>query len=211
MNFKTMMSTCLLVMVPIAVQAQTPGKIYMCKDATGKTITSDRPIPECADRAVKELDSSGRTRREVGPPPTPEEIKQAKLDQEKKKLDAIAAAEQKRNDLAIMSRFRSEDDIAVARKRTVDLVQDQIKRETTSLHGLEKRKKDVAAQIPAAKGKTEVLAGLNRQIEEADQGIKDTKKKIQDYEAEAAQINAKFDATLKRYRELNAAAAAANK
>ena len=82
MNFKTMISTCFLVMVPIAVQGQNqPQTIYMCKDATGKTITSDRPIPECADRAVKELDKNGVIRREVSAPPTAEEKKQAKLDQ----------------------------------------------------------------------------------------------------------------------------------
>ena len=34
------------VLSPCLAQA----KIFMCKDASGRTLTSDRAIPECADR-----------------------------------------------------------------------------------------------------------------------------------------------------------------
>jgi hypothetical protein len=205
MNSKTAISICLLALAPLTVHAQ---KIYMCKDASGRTLTSDRPIPECADRAVKELDNQGMVRREVAAPLTAEQKQQAKLDEEKKKADAIVAAERKRNDMAIMARFRNEDDIALARKRNTDLVQDQIKRESTSITNLEKKKKDVMGQMPAAKDKKDVMASLKRAVDEIDAGIAADKKKIQEYEAEVAQINEKYDATLKRYRELNGTAAA---
>jgi hypothetical protein len=202
MKSKTAISICLLAMVPLTVHAQ---KIYMCKDASGHTITSDRPIPECADRPVKELDRQGIVRREVAAPLTTEQKEQLKLDEEKKKTDALAEAERKRNDKVLLGRFRNEDDIAVARKRNVDLIQDQVKRETASIAVLEKRKKDAQAQAAQSKDKG-ALARLNAEL---DEGIKEDKKKIQEYEAEIAQISQTYDATLKRYRELTTAPAAA--
>src|SRR4051794_14525595 len=123
MNYKTAITVCLLAMAPLTVHAQ---KIFVCKDATGKTLTSDRPIPECAG-TVKELDTQGIVRREVKPPPTAAEKEQMKVEEEKKKAEEVAAAERKRNDKALLARFRNEDDIAIARKRDGDLVQDQIK------------------------------------------------------------------------------------
>jgi len=205
MKYKTAISIGLLALAPLTVHAQ---KIYMCKDAAGKTLTSDRPIPECSGN-IKELDKQGIVRREIKPPPTAAEKEQMKKEEEQKKADDLAAAERKRNDKAILSRFRNEEDIAVARKRNVDLMQDQIKRENTAIANLEKKRKDVEAQMPAAKGKKNVEAALNKSIEEIDAAIKDSKKRVQDYEAEAAQINANYDQTLKRYRELTTAPAAA--
>jgi hypothetical protein len=43
---------------------------------------------------------------------------------------------------------------------------------------------------------------LLRRLEEADQAVSNEKKKISEYQAEMAQIDSRFDATLKRYREL---------
>jgi hypothetical protein len=205
MNYKTAISVCLLALAPLTVHAQ---KIFMCKDATGKTLTSDRPIPDCAGN-VKELDNRGIVRREIKPPPTAAEKEQMKRDEEKKQADELAAAERKRNDKALLARFRNEDDIAVARKRNVDLMQDQIKRENAAIANLEKKKSDIEKQITLAKGKKDVEANLKKTVDEIDGSIRDSKKRIQDYESEIAQINEKYDATLKRYRELTTTPAAA--
>jgi hypothetical protein len=207
MKTRIAISICLLAVAPLAISAsQGAQKIIVCKDASGRTLTSDRPIPECAGN-VKELDRNGVVRREVKPPPTPEELKKVKAEEEKKKADEIAAAELKRSDMAMQARFRSEDDIALARKRDVDLVADQVKRETATLANHEKRKKELEVQLGQAKGKKELVAPLERSIAEQDQSIQSVKKKLQDYDGETQQINAKYDATLKRFRELNAAAA----
>src|SRR5436189_5270075 len=131
MKSKTAISICLLALAPLAVHAPAHAqKIFMCKDPSGKTLTSDRPIPECTG-TVKELDKQGIVRREIKPPPTAAEREALKKEEEKMKAEEIAAAERRRNDKALLGRFRNENDIEVARKRNVDLVQDQIKRENT--------------------------------------------------------------------------------
>ena len=41
-------------------QTQPAGSIYTCKDASGKTLTSDRPIPECRGREGRVLSGARR-------------------------------------------------------------------------------------------------------------------------------------------------------
>jgi Domain of unknown function (DUF4124) len=49
------------------------AQIYACTDAAGKRLTSDRPIPECAERGHREIDYNGVTRRVVPAPLTAEQ------------------------------------------------------------------------------------------------------------------------------------------
>ena len=185
------------------------AQIYMCKDASGRTLTSDRPIPECADRVTRELDKRGLVRREVQPPPTPEQKRQMQIEEEKRKAQEAAAEEQKREDRAIRLRYRNENDIEVARLRSLDIAQERIKREKSALANAEKQQKQAQADAERYKKKNAAVPpGVQHRIEQADQAVAGSKKAIEDIEAEIGQINAKFDATLKRYRELAAANAA---
>jgi hypothetical protein len=190
---------CVSMLLPMAAHAQ---KIFMCKDASGKTFTSDRPIPECANRAMRELDKQGIVRREIAAPLTEEQKRQKQLEEERQKAEAAAAEERKQADRAMLARYRNEKDIDIARKRTLDLVQEQTKRETETLAAAEQDKKDAQQKIDRAGNKKPVPPILQGRLNEADQSIAAAKKKIAAYQAEEAQINLKFDATLKRYREL---------
>lgn len=179
------------------------AQIYMCKDAAGRTITSDRPIPECADRVIRELDAAGRTRREIRPPPTAEEKRQQALQEEKRKADELAADEQRRNDRLLRTRFRSEDDLDAARRQSIEVVEDQLKRERTRLATSEKQMQKTQAEIEALKKRNApVPVSMQQQLDDELQSADDTMNKIQEHEAEIAQINAKYDAMLKRYREM---------
>jgi hypothetical protein len=189
---------CLLLLPPIS-QAQT---IFMCKDASGRTVSSDRPIKECADRPVRELDKNGMVRREIAAPLTPEQKHQKQLEDDKRKEEEEAAAARKQEDRALLARYRNEAEIASARKRLAELVQEHIKRETSALALAEEQRKTADLELQRHKGKKEVAALLQRKIEASDIAIRDQKKKLQDYHSEIAQIDAKFDATLKRFREL---------
>jgi hypothetical protein len=195
---------CISMLLPMAAHAQ---KIFMCKDASGKTLTSDRPIPECANRAMRELDKNGIVRREIAAPLTAEQKRQKELEEERLKAEAAAAEEQKQADRAMLARYRNEKDIDVARRRTLDLVQEQSKREMETLAAAEKDKKDVQQKIDRGGNKKPVPPVLQARLTEADQSIASAQKKIAAYQAEEAQINLKFDATLKRYRELTGSSA----
>lgn len=194
-----------LLLVHGSVQAQ----IYMCKDEKGRTITSDRPIPECIGRTIKEFDKKGIARREIPPPPTAEQKRQIELQEQKRKAEEIVAEEQKQSDRALRLRYRSEEDIETARKRSIEPVQEGLKRDMSLLSETEKQKQ--AAQIEAGaykKKNAAIPADLQRKITQSDQTIGGLKKVIQEREAELAEINARFDESLKRYRRLNGVAAA---
>jgi hypothetical protein len=207
MKDKASLVACLVALMslvlPLAAQAQT---IYTCKDGAGKTFTSDRLIPECANRLMREMDKNGIVRREIPPPLTAEQKRQKQLEEERLKAEAIALEEQKQADRAMLARYRNENDIAIARKRTLELVQEQIKRESGTLAEVEKDRKDVRLKIEQVGNKKPVPPVLQNKLSESDQSIAVVKSKIAAYQTEEAQINQKFDATLKRYRELTGGA-----
>ena len=185
-----------------AAQAQ---RIYMCKDEAGHTLTSDRPIPECDGRAIREFDKNGMVRREIPAPLTPEQKRQQQFEDEKRKAEVAIAEDRKRQDRAILARYRSEADVEAARKQTLEMIQDQIKRDKVELVNAERQQKQVLADVDIYKRKNApVPTGVKQRIEGAERVVDMANQSIREHEAEIGQINAKFDATLKRFRELMA-------
>lgn len=189
-----------LFFLSMLMAASAQAKIYMCKDASGKTLSSDRPIPECADRPVREYSSNGSKHKDYAAPLTAEQKRALELQQEKVKAEQAAAAEQKRADRALSARYRSEDDIAAARKRDTDLVSIQITQYKAALHGAEKEQ---AASLEKKQNGT-LAPAMQAKRDRAEQSAHDLKKHIKDSETELAQINEKYDLTLQRYRALQA-------
>lgn len=187
------------------LQCGAQAQIYMCKDADGRTITSDRPIPECADRAMRELDKSGRARRDIPAPMSAEEKRRLQLEQEKRKADEAAADEQRRSDRLLRARYKSEADIEVARKRELEQVDDRVKRDKAVLAAAEKQQQQAQTEADALKKKNATVPTvLQHKIDDASQTVLSTRKSLEGHEADAAAANAKHDALLKRFRELNA-------
>lgn len=203
MKIKTSAACCLLAVLPAAAQAQ---EILMCKDASGRTFTSDRPIPECSGSAVRQLDRNGMVRREIPAPLTPEQKRRKQMEEERAKAAQAEAAERRQQDKAILMRYGNEADIEAARKRTIETVQEQRKRESAFLAAAEKHKKEIEADIARAGGKK--TAALQSALDEADRAVASSWQRLHEYEAETAQINDRFAQTLKRYRELTAVTAA---
>jgi chromosome segregation ATPase len=185
------------------------AQIFVCKDGSGRTISSDRPIPECTNRAVRELGSSGLIRREIPAPLTAEEKRQKQLQDEKLKAATAIAEEQRKSDRAIMARYQNEADIDIARKRSIDLIQEQIRRGSASIALFEKQWKQAQVETESYKSKQAIPPPeLHNRLEQAEQTIKQETKTIQEHEAEIAQINARYDQTLRRFRVLTGPVAA---
>jgi hypothetical protein len=185
------------------------AQIFMCKDAAGHTLTSDRPIPECADRAMRELDNRGIVRHEIPAPLTAEQKRQQLVDDETRKAEQAAARERKRDDRAIRLRYRSEADIEAARQRSLDPIQDKLQREQVSLAASQAQGQHAQSEADTYKNRhAAVPTALQRRLEAASQAAAASQKVIEESEAEIAQVNAHFDQTLQRYRELTQATAA---
>lgn len=184
------------ILMPLAANAQ----IYVCKDAGGRTLTADRPIPECANRAMRELDRSGLVRREIAAPLTPQQKQERAQQEERQRIDAALADEQRLYDRALMTRYRNETDIANARQRALDLLGDQMRIDTNALTLEAKELK--AAQVLATPGAKKTGSAAERRLEDATRTVESRLNSVEQRTAEIARTNLKFDQALKRFREL---------
>jgi hypothetical protein len=193
----------LLVLLSVApLPAYAQAKIYLCKDGAGRTLSSDRPISECSDRPTREMDHNGIVRREIPAPLTPQEKQKKDQEAAAQRAEEMAAAEQRNNDRAILSRFRSEDEIIASGQRNIALLQENVRREMQTLAAAERRQHALEAESVLPSRRNERLSGPSQQAEEAGQAVKDSRRRLGDYEAEILQINNRTNAMLKRFREL---------
>ncbi len=204
-NFKMLAGVC-----AVLLSGSAHAEIYICKDASGRTLTSDRPIMECMDRKIRVLGKNGLTAREISPPLTEEQKHQQQLDEDKRKAAKAAVEEQRRQDRALMARYSKESEIEIARRRTLEQLSEHVKREETSILISEKRLKEARAEADTYKKAKGVPASVQRKIDDSEQSILDSKKQIAERQLEIAQINAKYDQTVKRFRELNSTSQASS-
>lgn len=189
-----------LLLAPALAHAQ--AKIYICKDAAGRTLTSDRPIAECSNRPVREIDRSGITRREIPAPLTPEEKQQQARDEAARRAEQLAAQERRHGDRALLARFRSEEEIVATGQRNVVLVQENARRETLLLAAAERRQQAAEDELALSARKHQPSQDLRQRLQDADHAVAASRRRLGDYEAEILMINSRTEAMLKRFREL---------
>ncbi|MFT5589653.1 MAG: hypothetical protein ACI9ZF_001830 [Bradyrhizobium sp.] len=178
------------------------AQIYVCKDANGRTMTADRPIPECATRAMRELGSNGVLRREIPAPLTAVQREQHQRDSARLQAEADASLELRRRDTAILERFRSEAEIEAARKRAVLDVNGKIRQERGMLISAERQLKDALAEASLRTRNKVVPPRLAQQVEQAQSAVSAEQSLMQAHQRELLRTDVWFDDTLKRYREL---------
>ena len=185
-------------------------KIYTCRDRIGRAITSDRPIPECADRAMRELNPSGTVSREIPAPLTQEQLHQKDLDDRKKKLADEAAREQKRRDQALLAAYSSEDKIETARRRALTDTEALIKSSQDHSVELKKDRKAIAQEAEFYKDKR-LPPLIRRKVDDNDAAIADEDAALAQRRGDLDRINQRYDEEIKRYRELMGDAKATQK
>ncbi|MBK4736423.1 DUF4124 domain-containing protein [Noviherbaspirillum pedocola] len=179
-----------------SVQAQ---RIYLCRDAAGRTLTSDQPIAECREQAIREIDRNGITRREIAAPLSAEEKERRREEEARERTEREARLERQRADRALLARYRSEADIEAERLSHINRVRENAGREAQALDRAQGQRAALEAQL-ATGGKTR--PELRQQLQEADRAVEESRRRVDDHEAEIMQINARVDAMLRRYREL---------
>jgi len=182
------------------------AQIYTCRDAKGQLITSDRPMPECADRAIREFGRGGTVVREIPAPLTPEEKAKKAVEDERAKKREAELAEQRRRDRLLLSRYESVDALEAARQRNLRLAEEAGKSANDRHALLEKEKATNLAEVESLKkaGKR-VPVPLTRKLESIDVSLGVEKKRIEEHHAEIKRINERYDGERVRYLELMAA------
>jgi hypothetical protein len=190
------LATCL----GTAVQAQG---IYSCVDGKGRKITADRPIPECNDRAQREINPSGTVKRVVGPTLTAAERSAL---EEKEKLAAEARAreaEEKRRDRALLSRYPSRAVHDKERAEALEQIEVVIKAASKRATELATQRKAIDADLEFYKADPgKAPASLKRRLEENDSSAAVQKRFIADQDAEKKRVNMRFDEELTKLNQL---------
>ena len=177
--------------------------IYTCVDSKGRTITADRPIPECADRSQRELTPSGVLKRNLGPAITDHE--QAAQDEKDRRLAEKRAreAEDKRRDRALLQRYPARP--AHDQERAAALVQvDEVIKESNKrrVELLDQRRVIANDFEFYVKDPSRAPASLKRRLEENEKNLSGQQKFIGDQEQEKRRVNQRFDAELARLTQL---------
>lgn len=204
-----------LVLSIVALVASAPisnasaQSIYTCRDHAGRTITSDRPITECAG-VMRELGPTGILRREIAPPLTADQQHQKDLDDKNKRIADEAVREKRRRDAALMTAYQNEDQIENARRRAVADADDSIKSSRVRLEELTKDKKALGVESGAYRNKP-MPPLFRRKLDDNQALIDDEEATIKMRQFDVERINQRYDDDLKRYRELSVPARTSQK
>jgi hypothetical protein len=189
-----------------AVQAQ----VYTCTTATGRKITADRPIPECADREQRELSTTTGRVNILKPKETEAERLAAKEQQKQIERQKEAVLQQQRRDQQLLAHYP--DDAALEERRSF-LLEDIRKRWAPTLNEqaqIDVRRKEISAAADARRkaGKATDYSSAKEavQLERRTLQLQPMMEKAQ---AELDRANADMDAELARLRELRKVAQSA--
>jgi hypothetical protein len=194
---------CLAALAPAALGQPAGATIYSCTDGKGRTITADRPIPECIDREQKQLNPSGTLRKRVGPTLTAEE--RAREDEKEKLAAAERArqAEEKRRERALLARYPNKAAHDKERGEALAQVDEVIKAANKRITELAQQRKTIDAEFEFFKADpSKVPPSLRRQVDENEQSVAVTKRFIVDQDSEKKRVNSRFDEELTRLKRL---------
>jgi hypothetical protein len=175
--------------------------MYVCTAPGGRTITADRPPPECANVPIRELRADGSVRRVIEPPLTTEQ-RQARAEQALREQQLQQAKRaQARQDIALLETYASEKDIEAARRAALTSRQAMIDRSNRRLEtfAAERKKLDEEAEFYVNR---KVPLKLEHAIEANESLVEAEHRLIAEMQADMARINKRFDAEAERYREL---------
>lgn len=184
-----------------SVMAQPSGKmgIYSCIDASGRRITADRPIPQCADREQRMLSPSGVERGRLGPALTEAEMAERLELRRNEQLQQQRLQEQRRRDAVLLARYPERSLHDAARRDALSQMEEMQLLARKRLQELDKEKLELDQELQfyqqdpnklPARLKAAFQAIENAQIEQ--------RALITAQTNEVQRIHSRFDADLQR-------------
>lgn len=178
-------------------------QIYTCTDASGRKLTSDRPIPECSDREQTILNPSGTVKAKIGPVLTPYEQSQSEARIRAEQKERARLDEEKRMERTLLIRYPNL--AAHQKEREESLAQILLVRQVGAT-----RMKDLLAERSKlneemafyAKDPSKAPARLQRQVAGVTQSLADQERFVTEKDKEIQRINANFDAEQERLEPL---------
>ena len=190
----------LLAVLALSQGAAAQSLLYVCT-VNGHTISSQLLPQECKNVDVRVLNPDGSQNRVIPAPLTPEQRKKKKEEDEQRLNEEEAERKQRSRDKALMETYSSVDEIEGARKRALQGQQTLIDRADARIaqYTRERKHLDDEAEFYEKRAKPRALQdALN-----TNQTLMDQQEKTKaDVLAEIHALQARYEAQIKRYREL---------
>lgn len=190
--------------VATAAFSQTPAPtqhVFVCRDASGRTITSDRPSNDCANSAIQERTQGGVVVREIPAPLTPEQQRAKAIEDRARHEREFQEQELARKDRALLATYSSEEDIQSARQRALMDYREALKLANQNLTLLLQEREVNNRDAVAYRGKPLPL-DLQHRIDDNEAQINGVTHSIADNRAGMDRVNQRFDSDLDRFRYL---------
>jgi hypothetical protein len=191
----------------VATGVADAATIYSCVDASGRRLTSDRPIAACSDREQRELRPDGSVKRVLPPTPTADERAEQEARERQSALDRAARQDAIRRDRNLVGRFPSEAVHQKARAKALDDLRISVAASERRLAALSAERKPLMDEAEFYVGKPLPLK-LRQHLDANDAATEAQRVLIQNQLAEVGRINALFDAELAHLKKLWAGAPA---
>ena len=186
-------------------QSAGPAPIYSCTDASGKRLTSDRPIPECNSREQRVLNADGSVNRVRQPTMTADERSDAEARDREATAERARQQEAIRRDRNLLARFPNE----AAHRKAREMALGDVRK---SLRLSEQRLVALAAERKPLKDESEFYVGkqlplkLKLALDANDASVEAQTSLGQNQQQEIVRIDKLYDAELERLRKLWAGA-----
>lgn len=109
-----------------SIQYSAQGSIYTCVNSNGSTITSDRPIPECSKRPMRELRADGALKRQIAAPLTRAQREERANKRTRDRAQELTERQERTRDRALLQAFPTMTILNQSRERQIGEIQEQI-------------------------------------------------------------------------------------
>jgi hypothetical protein len=179
------------------------SSVFVCVDASGRRITSDRPIAECINREQREIAPTGAVKRVIAPQLTAEERalaeQQAEADTARKNRDL----EQQRRDRALLLRYPGQPQHDAERQRQLALQQEGAATLEKREQDLKQQEKDLRLELEFYKSNpSKAPVWLTRKLTENTEQQQQHRQLVAMQLDEKRRINQRFDDELARLKQL---------
>lgn len=193
-----------ILLLAVAIHAQAANSTYRWVDDKGQVHYGDAMPNQQSGMGHSELDKQGRVVKEA---PriryNAEELRRQQQEAAEREARKRAQQAQERHDRALLSTYTREDEIDLARDRTVKLEQAGVVNYRLRLERAKKDLADIDADIAMVrKLRPKVPAYMLKSREEAQNQVNQMNAEIARREQEIKNIGDRFDADKARWREL---------
>lgn len=174
--------------------ASNTGSIFVCVDASGRTVTSDRLIAACLDREQREISPNGNVRRVIEPTLTADEQAAREARQREAQQAAARVQEERRRERALLVRYPNADAHERERSEALAHIDELIKGARNRLVELVEARKQIDGEMEFyAKDPSRAPNLLRRRIEDHDKAVAVQSRFIREQEEEKRRVNQRFD------------------